>query len=637
MTAELFGPYRLDALIGRGGMGEVYRAYDTRKDRVVALKRLPHTLAADADFQARFRRESRVAARLREPHVIPIHDYGEIDGLLFLDMRLVDGVDLATLLHRDGPLEPDRAVRVVAQVAGALDAAHADGLVHRDVKPSNVLLSGDDHVYLVDFGIASSATGTRLTGTGDMIGTPHYMAPERFGSGRVDARSDVYALTCVLYEALTGHKPFAGEDALAQLYAHANRVPPAPSRTRPGVPAGFDAVVAKGMAKEPADRFAGAGELASAARAALETAPAPATEPFVTQPVTTPIPPTPPPREPARGGRRAALAVAGVVLVGAVAGMVILLSMRGDGDTPPADPTASRRPAAVTAAATIPVGQRPEGVAVSPDGARVYVTNSEAGTVSVLAAGDGRVVATVDVGAEPGGVAVSPDGAVVYVADYGSDTVSVIDAGRAEVTTTIPVGPSPDRVAFAADGDRAYVTNDAAGTVTILDTVAHRVAGTVAAGPKPFDVLVSPDGGELYVADAEDGTLTGLAAASGEVTRSIALGGRLQDSALSPDGATAYVPDQNGGTLAVVRTGDGSVEATVQVGTQPQGAAVSPDGRRVYVVGADGLVVLDAATRKVVARVPVGAEPLDVAVSPDGARAYVALGGGNAVRVVRLR
>ena len=222
--SETFGPYRLDALIGRGGMGEVYRATDLVKNRVVALKRLPPQLATDPEVQDRFRREAEMTAGLREPHVIPIHDYGEIDGRLYIDMRLVEGMDLAEVLARHGPLPPSRAVDIITQVAAALDAAHADGLVHRDVKPSNVLISTHNHtadyVYLVDFGIAHAAAATRLTVTGSTIGTVAYIAPERLVSDHWDHRVDVYAVGCVLSEMLTGQKPFPVSDAQAQVFAH---------------------------------------------------------------------------------------------------------------------------------------------------------------------------------------------------------------------------------------------------------------------------------------------------------------------------------------------------------------------------------------------------------------------------------
>jgi serine/threonine protein kinase len=211
-------------------------------------------------------------ARLREPHVIPIHAYGEIDGRLYLDMRLVDGVDLKDLLA-NGPLEPRRATRLIAQVASALDAAHADGLVHRDVKPSNVLVTADDFVYLVDFGIARSMSpaSTSITGTGNIIGTLDYLAPERFAAGPLDGRVDVYALACVLFECLTGSRPFPVDGAAAQMGAHLTTPPPLLSLARPGLPRALDEVIQRGMAKNPAHRYATAGELAAAATAAVST------------------------------------------------------------------------------------------------------------------------------------------------------------------------------------------------------------------------------------------------------------------------------------------------------------------------------------------------------------------------------
>src|ERR1700756_2366836 len=204
-----FGRYRLIELLGRGGMGEVWRTYDTVTDRIVAIKLLPANLSEDEDFQRRFRREAHAAARLDSPHVVPIYDYGEIDGRLFVSMRLIKGRDLDTVLT-DGPLEPARAVRIIDQVAKALHAAHKVRLIHRDIKPSNILLDDDDFAYLIDFGIARLADETRLTKAGNTIGTFAYIAPVRLDPHKEeDARADVYSLACVLYEALTGKPPFA--------------------------------------------------------------------------------------------------------------------------------------------------------------------------------------------------------------------------------------------------------------------------------------------------------------------------------------------------------------------------------------------------------------------------------------------
>ena len=274
-----FGPYRLESLIGQGAMGHVYRAVDTVRDRVVAIKLLPVQLATNPEFQARFRTESALAARLREPHIVPIHDYGEIDGRLFIDMRLVEGIDLAQLLAHHGPLSPGRAVNVVTQVAAALDAAHAAGLAHRDIKPSNILVpnsgngSTSEFVYVADFGLARlTSDGTpSLTMTGTTVGSLGYMAPERFTGSHGDHRVDIYALGCLLFETLTGHGPFLAEGTPAMIHAHLNQPPPRPSQERPGLPADLDTVIARAMAKNPNDRYSSAGALAAAAHAAVFT------------------------------------------------------------------------------------------------------------------------------------------------------------------------------------------------------------------------------------------------------------------------------------------------------------------------------------------------------------------------------
>jgi hypothetical protein len=267
-TIEVFGPYQVRELLGRGGMGQVHRAYDTVHDRMVALKRLS-AAGDDDEFRARFRRESKIVASLRHPNIIPIHDYGDIDGQLYLDMRLVRGTDLAHLVAA-GPLSHEHAVTILTQVAAALDAAHADGVVHRDIKPSNILLDEQEHAYLADFGIARLATpdATKLTLSGILVGSLDYIAPERLTAGPVDGRSDVYSLACVLFECLTGRPPRSGNEPAAKLAAHLHEPPPLPTRTNPAVPAGFDAVIARGMARDPRQRFATAGELLAAAHAA---------------------------------------------------------------------------------------------------------------------------------------------------------------------------------------------------------------------------------------------------------------------------------------------------------------------------------------------------------------------------------
>lgn len=268
-AGSMFGPYHLKRLLGRGGMGEVYEAEHTVKEWTVAVKLLSESFSRDPVFRERMKREARTAGRLQEPHVVPVHDYGEIDGQIFLEMRLVEGTDLDSVLKRFGPLTPPRAVAVITQIASALDAAHAAGVMHRDVKPQNILVTADDFAYLADFGIASATTDEKLTQLGTAVGTWKYMAPERFSDAEVTYRADIYALACVLFECLTGAPPYRADSAGMLVSAHMMDPIPAPSQRRPDIPKAFDAVIARGMAKRPEDRYASAGDLALAAKQAL--------------------------------------------------------------------------------------------------------------------------------------------------------------------------------------------------------------------------------------------------------------------------------------------------------------------------------------------------------------------------------
>jgi ABC-type amino acid transport substrate-binding protein/predicted Ser/Thr protein kinase len=330
VDATPFGHYQLQQLIGQGGMGEVYRAYDTKTDRIVAVKVLPPNMAADETFQARFRRESQAAAGLNDPHVVPIHRFGEIDGRLYLDMRLIEGRNLGTILNDTArPLDPEFCVKVAEQVGTALDAAHAAGLIHRDVKPSNILITDHDFVYLIDFGLARTAGEAGLTTAGSTLGTMAYMAPERFEGKPVDPTSDIYALTCVLYECLTGARPYPAQSLEQQIAGHMTQPIPRPSAIDPKL-AAFDEVIAKGMAKNPAKRYQSAGELAAAARRALNA----------------PVRMTGSGRHSARRaaptGRRVSgrvLAVVGAVALVAVAGGIGLWQLRGGADRGDGQPT----------------------------------------------------------------------------------------------------------------------------------------------------------------------------------------------------------------------------------------------------------------------------------------------------------
>jgi Protein kinase domain len=266
--------YRVASFIGRGGMAVVYRAEDLRLGRNVALKLLAPELSQNEKFQQRFMRESRLAAAIDHPNIIPIYEAGEVGGLLYIVMRYVEGSDLKQVIEREGPLDPVRVSMLLRQVAGALDAAHSRGLVHRDVKPGNVLLASgagpedEDHVYLTDFGLTKrSSSLSGLTVTGHFLGTIDYVAPEQITGNPVDARTDVYALGCVLYECLTGTVPFQRDDDAALLWAHLVEAPPSLHERMPELPEGLNDIVATAMAKAPDDRYDTCREVAAAVAA----------------------------------------------------------------------------------------------------------------------------------------------------------------------------------------------------------------------------------------------------------------------------------------------------------------------------------------------------------------------------------
>ena len=271
------GPYRIEELLGRGGMGVVYRATDPRLGRPVALKLLSPELSGDARFRARFERESHLAASIDHAGIVPVYEAGDADGLLYIAMRYVDGSDLAQLLRREGPLEPSRAIELVGQLAEALDAAHARGLIHRDVKPSNALVAREgprEHVYLADFGLTKTSGPDSVTASGQVMGTVAYMAPEVIRGEQPGAAADVYALGCVLFECLTGEVPFTGSNEAAVIYGHLETPPPSVRDRAAQLPVALDPVIARALAKDPAERYGSGAAMVADARAALGAAPA---------------------------------------------------------------------------------------------------------------------------------------------------------------------------------------------------------------------------------------------------------------------------------------------------------------------------------------------------------------------------
>jgi serine/threonine protein kinase len=282
-VGDMFAGYRIESLLGRGGMGAVYLATHERLHRRAALKVMIPELADDETFRRRFIRESQLAASLEHPHVIPIYDADEVDGILYLAMRYIDGESLRSLIKERGHLATEQTVRIIKQVASALDAAHRAGLVHLDVKPANILI-GDSgtHAYLCDFGLAKRTSSEGVTRTGSLLGTADYCAPEQIEGRHVDGRTDIYSLGCVLFHCLAGQPPYVRDTEIATIQAHIADPPPALSSVRPDLPRALDGVIVTSMAKHPEVRFATANDLAEAFEAALTSSQA--TVPVTTSP-----------------------------------------------------------------------------------------------------------------------------------------------------------------------------------------------------------------------------------------------------------------------------------------------------------------------------------------------------------------
>jgi serine/threonine protein kinase len=348
-TAELavgseFAGYRIEEVAARGGMGVVYRAVQVHLTRTVALKVVTPALARDPSFRERFRREWMIAASIDHPNVIPVYEAGEKDGVLFIAMRWVAGTNLRELIDQ-GPLEPSHAARLISQVANALDAAHEQELIHRDIKPANILITGQDHVYLTDFGLTKHASSIGgLTKTGQWVGTVEYTAPEQVEGSTVSARTDVYSLGCVLFEALSGSAPYARENELATLWAHVYTAPPSVLEISPNLSPRFDAILQRAMAKDPADRYASAGELgrdAVAAAADAETAVRTAEVPS-----TAGVPPPAVERRawrPSTLSRRMLLGFAGLAVLIAAAVVAIVALTGSDSSSQKAQPRSAAR------------------------------------------------------------------------------------------------------------------------------------------------------------------------------------------------------------------------------------------------------------------------------------------------------
>jgi serine/threonine protein kinase len=596
--------YRIESLIGRGGMSVVYLAHHEGLERKAALKLLAPELAENDAFRQRFIRESRIAAGLDHPNVIPVYDAGEADGLLFIAMRYVRGSDLRSLLAEQGPLDLADVVRVMDQLGAALDAAHEEGLVHRDVKPANVLLSPATppakvgHLYLADFGLTKkSLSGSEITRSGQFVGTIDYVAPEQIRSEHVDGRADVYSLGCLLYQCLTGAPPFVRETEVAVMFAHLNDPPPEPTAARPGLPPAIDAVVARAMAKGPGDRFQTPGDLARAAHDALR--------PALAGPYDSVAPPTTPN---STRRKRTLVGGIGVALVAAVA--VILAVVTGGNGSPGASGTPT--PSAPSHAAS-----------VSPSGASLP---TGFGGVARLDPRTGSVAHTVPLAlagmpAPPGALALRPliaaEGAV-WVAGGGFTLTQVlkIDPGTGREEDRIVLRNSPTQtLTFAAGQSSLWVLTNAGIAATGLPDVLYRidpgndrVLASIPIGATGVGVAADRD--EVWVARS-DGILDQIDTGTNAIAKTIDI--KAPATSITLAGGAVWVSDVLAGVVYRVDP-DTAKKRTIAASGSADGIAA--DATTVWVIDrtSGNVTPIDAASGNVGQSIRVGADPSDVAV-----------------------
>src|SRR4051812_43111150 len=603
-------------------MGIVYRATQVALGRPVALKLIAADFAGDRSFRERFKREWETAASIDHPNVIPVYEAGEAEQHLFIAMRYVEGLDLAQLLAREPELAPDRAVRIIAQVAAALDAAHARGLVHRDVKPANVLIGAEEHVYLTDFGLTKHASQDALTKTGLFVGSVDYAAPEQIRGEAMDARTDVYSLGCVLYQTLTQRIPYDKPADVAKMYAHVSEPPPLVSEARLDASTAFDGVVAKAMAKEPGDRYQTAGELGKAAQAALEGVPQPLPKKKRSS-AAHKVPGDPVSRRTkiAIGVTLPAILVAGLAAAGLAATGVFGGSDDGGAKAvasavPTATVAATTPPPEATAAptgepkavATIKVGKGPDGVAVS--GGHVFVANQQAGTLSVIDPEANKVIGDpIDAGARPDGVAAGKG--VVWLAGAGSDSVRRFQAAEQIVPTAkVPVGDRPEAISLGKQ--LVWVANVNDNTVNRIDRATPSPVGSpIGVGSKPSGIFVGRR--FVWVANNGDDTITRIDPSTAEVVGDPIAVGKDPRGVIETEGF-AWVANSGDDTVTRLNRKTGETVGVTTVGHDPRQLAFGNGSVWVTNNGDNTVTRLDPNTGRVVGSpIPVGQKPLGIA------------------------
>jgi DNA-binding beta-propeller fold protein YncE/predicted Ser/Thr protein kinase len=583
--------YRIEELLARGGMGVVYRATHLGLERPVALKVIARELADRDGFRERFLRESRLAARLDHPSVVPVYDSREVDGELVVAMRLIEGGDLRTLIDRAGPLAPQRALHLLGQVADALDAAHAAGIVHRDVKPHNILVEGD-HAYLSDFGLAKAFDESGASDSASVVGTAHYMSPEQWRGDSIGPAADVYSLGCVLYEALTGIAPFVRAEA----------------DTEPEMPQGVEEAVRRATAKDPVDRYRSTGELIAAARAGAGSEVRPTAVLSDDRSERTTVP------NASQGwfglrGRRAALWIfSGFAVIAIAIAVAVLLLLGSEG------PSVS---------APISVGTPP--LRITADGQGAWVTSERDGTVTRLDPDSGkrlrqvtlaRGISGVAIGSKwlwvtdprrhqllrlnlktlrqqqaipipgaPGPIALSADPPRVWVADEDGKGIAVVNAeSHRRIRTQLPPLAAPLRLAVGAGG--LWASSSSTASVRRIDLGTLEPGEPILAGARPAGITIAQ--GAVWVTNPPRGTVTEIDPTLREVRAQVTVGSK--PGGIDAGTSAVWVANAADGTVSKIGLDSGEVEGDpIQVGPEP--GAVAVGGEAVWVANnGDGTV-----------------------------------------------